>query len=143
MRLVGPRRSVGLDAMPLIGVGLVLLVAVALLYPARMRQMPIEVPRRLHVCYVVADHYVPPTIVEVHADMTARVSVDHDVSIVPVIDLACTVYPLLAKNRTEPVVHVAFDDDVPWGDVVSTFDTLRGIRVRSEPTVVALYSRRD
>jgi biopolymer transport protein ExbD len=137
MRLVGPRVPVQLDAMPLVGVGLVLLVAVALLYPPETRQVPVEVPRRIDCdCETSVGQTI---VVLVRADMTARVADGNDVSVVPLTDLARTVYPLLCRRRTEWVVFVDFDDEVPWGDAVSVFDTLRSVRRPEAPTLVALH----
>jgi biopolymer transport protein ExbD len=140
MRLVGPRANVQLDTMPLLGVALVLLVVMVVAVMPRPRQLPVDLPT-----VWLDDHHFgwtrQPVDVRLRADMTARVSSDAGLQVVPVTDLARTVHRLLRAERTgfPELVYVDFDDDVAWDDAVAVVDTLRALNRADRPISLVLH----
>ena len=115
-----------INVTPLVDVVLVLLIIFLVTTPIMMRQITIEVPRKL-------SNVEDPTIaskqitVLLRADGMIVISDGRDLNKeVPRIELAKTLGPIIKDKKTEKVVFVDFEDQVPYGDAVSVMDTVRG-----------------
>ncbi len=115
-----------INVTPLVDVVLVLLIIFMVTMPILMRQITIEVPRKL------ADDEEPAVAarqitVLVRADGTVKISDGFSDKEVQRVELASTLLPLVEKKKTEKVVFVDFEDEVVYGDAVSVMDTVKGV----------------
>jgi biopolymer transport protein ExbD len=120
----GPKSDINVT--PLVDIVLVLLIIFMVTMPVLMRNITIEIPRKLE-----ADEYSPTASTQIvvcaKADGTVIVNDGSGDQSVNRIELAKTVGPLLDKKKTEKVVFVTFEDDIVWGDAVGVMDTLHGL----------------
>ena len=103
-----------INVTPLIDVLLVLLVIFLVVMPVMMRMETVDVPRTDEGA-VLPD---PPIIVKVNADLT--VAIDDGAPLVAA-DLPARLRAIHPK-----LVFVAFEDGVPWNEVIATVDSVRG-----------------
>ncbi len=120
----GPKSDINVT--PLVDVVLVLLIIFLVTTPIMMRQITIEVPRKL-------SNVEDPTIaskqitVLLRADGMIVISDGRDLNKeVPRVELAKTLTPIIKDKKTEKVVFVDFEDQVPYGEAVGVMDTVRG-----------------
>ena len=114
-----------INVTPLIDVVFVLLIIFLVTMPVKMKQVTLEVPRKLQ-----DNEYVPPD-----SSKSLTITVKNDLTIIfnngdtdtPIhaTDLATRLQPLLDAKKSEKVVFVDFEDGVQWKDVISIMDTVR------------------
>lgn len=127
-----------INVTPLVDIVLVLLIIFLVTMPIQMRQITVEVPRKIDEEVEVT----PNTQITVKLSADGSVVVNDgskDISIDRV-DLAKTLRPIIEKKRTEKVVFADFEDEVVYGDAVSVMDTIKGsgatkvaIKLRDKP----------
>jgi len=107
----------------------VLLIIFMVLVPIMMRQVVLEVPRKILDDEVVTPDQAKTLSILVKNDMSIVFNDgDKDISM-RAIELATTLKPLLDAKKTEKVVFVDFEDNVPWKEVISIMDTVRGLAI--------------
>jgi biopolymer transport protein ExbD len=120
----GPKSD--MNVTPLIDVVLVLLIIFMVTMPRLMRNITIEIPRKLQDEEVIVN--ASNTIIVCgKADGSVLVSDGSTDESVNRVDLAAKVGPLLEKKRTDKIVFVDFENQVAYPDVVSVMDTLQGL----------------
>jgi biopolymer transport protein TolR len=119
----GPKSE--MNVTPLVDVVLVLLVIFMVTMPVMMRNITIEIPRDLEDDEVS----VVSTQVIVKAMFDGRVEISDGVNkeVVPRTELARQLRTRLKNVSSEKTVFVDFDDAVPWEQVVSVMDTIKGV----------------
>ena len=134
----GPRGDINVT--PLVDIVLVLLIIFLVATPILMRHVTLEVPRKLDEEVEDTTLAARQIVVLVHADGTITLKNGSKESSVPrIFDLPEAVRPLLEKKKTEKVVFVDFEDMVPYNDVVTAMDMVRGAGAEK----VALKIRED
>lgn len=121
----GPKSDINVT--PLVDIVLVLLIIFLVLTPVKMRHITIEVPRKLQDFEdtTLASRQITVT---VRADSSIQISDGREeIELSNRFELATTLQPMLEKKKTEKVVFVDFEDPVPYGDAVSTMDTIKGV----------------
>ena len=120
----GPKSDINVT--PLVDVVLVMLIIFLLTTPIMMRQITIEVPRKL-------DDNEDPTVaskqisVLVKADGTAVITQGQEDTNIPLVELAQKLKPMIAARVTEKVVFVDFEDEVNYRACVEAMDTIKGV----------------
>jgi biopolymer transport protein ExbD len=115
-----------INVTPLVDIVLVLLIIFLVTTPIMMRQITVEVPRKLQ-------EDEDPTAASKHlnvlikADGTAVISVGADEQTVNQLELAQKLKPKIAQRVTEKVVFVDFECSVTYNDVVFAMDTIKGV----------------
>ena len=120
----GPKSDINVT--PLVDVVLVMLIIFLLTTPIMMRQITIEVPRKLQ------DDEDPTAAskqisVLVKADGTAVILQGQEETTVQQAELAQKLKPMVAARVTEKVVFVDFEDDVTYRECVEAMDTIKGV----------------
>lgn len=114
-----------INVTPLVDVVLVLLIIFLVTMPVLMRTVTLEVPRKLdEQTEVVPGKSI---VVLVKADGTVELDDGDKPQSLQATELAKPLRTLLSEKKGEKVVFVHFQDDVPWGDVVTTMDTIRSL----------------
>lgn len=131
MSVGGNSRSVKADIniTPLVDVVLVLLIIFMVLVPIMMRQVVLEVPRKIADDEVVTPDQAKTLSLLVKNDMTVVFNDGDKDTSMSAIELATTLKPLLDAKKTEKVVFVDFEDQVAWKEVISIMDTVRGLAI--------------
>jgi biopolymer transport protein TolR len=128
-----------INVTPLVDVVLVLLIIFMVTVPLTMTQTPLEVPRR------AAPTEVPERSISVTVkdDLTVVVDRGGSATVVPAVDLARTLRPLIDEKLTNKVVFVDFEDGVPWSESISIMDTIRSVEAGGDRglVTVALVTR--
>jgi biopolymer transport protein ExbD len=114
---------------PLVDVVLVLLIIFMVLVPIMMRQVVLDVPRKLNDNEVVTPDQAKVLSVLVKNDLSIVFNDGDKDTTVSSVDLAASLRPLLDAKKTEKVVFVDFEDQVPWKEVIVVMDTVRGLAV--------------
>jgi len=119
----GPKSE--MNVTPLVDVVLVLLVIFMVTMPVMMRNITIEIPRDLEADEVS----VVSTQVIVKAMFDGQVEISDGVTkeVIPRTELARQLRERLKNVSSEKTVFVDFDDAVPWEQVVSVMDTVKGV----------------
>ena len=120
----GPKSE--MNVTPLVDVVLVLLVIFMVTMPVMMRNITIEIPRDLEA----DEGSVVSTQVIVKAMLDGTVEISDGVSQpmgFPRTQLATQLRERLKNVSSEKTVFVDFDDAVPWEQVVSVMDTVKGV----------------
>lgn len=134
----GPKGDINVT--PLVDIVLVLLIIFLVTTPILLRHITLEVPRKLDEEMEDTTLASRQIVVLVHADGKITLKDGSKESTVPrIFDLAEAVRPLLDKKKTEKVVFVDFDGAVPYGDVVTTMDVVKGAGAEK----VALKTREE
>lgn len=136
----GKDRKSDINVTPLVDVVLVLLIIFMVSMPILLRHITIEVPRKLEADEVVASTSTQIIITgcwpapggKSHcgtgiAAGTIQIDDGTGQQNVNRVDLAKTLRPMIDAIKTERVVFVDFDDDMPYGDVMSIMDTVKGL----------------
>lgn len=119
----GPKSE--MNVTPLVDVVLVLLVIFMVTMPVMMRSITIEVPRDLETDEVSV--VSTQVIVTGMVDGTLKLSDGVNEEIVQRTQLAKTLRVRLKDVSSEKTVFVDFEDGVPWEQVVSVMDTVKGV----------------
>ena len=133
----GPKSDINVT--PLVDIVLVLLIIFLVITPIKLRQITVEVPRKLqdNEDTSVASKQIT---VLLRGDSTIVLGDgSKDVEIPTIFELAKELRPMLEKKTGEKVVFVDFEDTVIYGDAVVTMDTIRGAGAEK----VALKLRTD
>ena len=139
----GPKSDINVT--PLVDVVLVLLIIFMVSMPIMLMHITVEIPRKLDADEVVSSSTTQITIVGM-ADGSIELDDGSGKTSVMRTDLAKTLRPMIEAIKTERVVFVDFDDALPYGDVVSIMDTVKGMGkdaggLESNPVKVALKLR--
>lgn len=122
----GPKSDINVT--PLVDIVLVLLIIFLVITPVKMRHLTIEVPRKLDEKVEDTTLAARQITVLVRADSTVKISDGReDIELANRFELASKLRPMLEAKRTEKVVFVDFEDPVPYGEAVSTMDTIKGV----------------
>lgn len=114
-----------MNVTPLVDVVLVLLVIFMVTMPVMMRSITIEIPRDLTDQEVSV--LTTQVIVTGMVDGTLKISDGVTDEIVQRTQLAKTLRTRLKDVSSEKTVFVDFEDGVPWEQVVSVMDTVKGV----------------
>lgn len=140
----GPKSDINVT--PLVDVVLVLLIIFIVTMPVLMRHITIEVPRQLEADEVS----VVSTQISICANLDGSIDISDGATTdtVPRGALAKTLRQKLESISSEKVVFVDFDDNLPWDQVVSAMDSIKGVGKVSadgerEPVKVALKVREN
>jgi biopolymer transport protein ExbD len=127
-----------INVTPLVDIVLVLLIVFLVTTPIMMRQITIEVPRKLQ-----ADES-PKTSkqisVLVKADGNVLINDGAEEKIYPRVEMANRLRDMMKDRVTEKVIFVDFEDKLPYGEVVAAMDTAKGVMGKDD-SVVALKIR--
>jgi biopolymer transport protein TolR len=120
-----------INVTPLIDVLLVLLIIFLVVMPIMMKMETLQVPRKLNDEIEMPDPNSSQLTIKVTKDLKYFFndgSSEQDTPI-PGTDIAKTLRPKLeAMNiANDKVVFVQFEEEVPWGEVVMTMDTIRSL----------------
>jgi biopolymer transport protein TolR len=139
----GPKSDINVT--PLVDVVLVLLIIFLVAMPILLHHITIEVPRKLEADEISAT----TTQIVLRGVKDGSVEIDDGTGkrVVNRIDLAKTIRPMIEAIKTERVVFVEFDDELPYGEVVSLMDTVKGMGKDSSgnevnPVKIALKTTR-
>jgi biopolymer transport protein TolR len=120
-----------INVTPLIDVLLVLLIIFLVIMPVMMKMETLEVPRKLDDQTEMPDPNASMLVVQVHPTGDITFSDNDKKDEIQAQDLLKTLRPKLEaiaqRGSTEKVVFVDFDDEVKWGMVISTMDTIRAL----------------
>ena len=138
-----------INVTPLIDVLLVLLIIFLVVMPIMMKMETLQVPRKLDDQNEMPDPNSSQLTIKVLKDLSVTFndgSSEQDQPI-PATDIAKTLRPKLEAMTAgqEKVVFVAFEDEVPWNEVVMTMDTVRSLAsdVNHDDIKVALKVKED
>ena len=118
----GPRSDINVT--PLVDVVLVLLIIFMVSMPIMLRQITIEIPRKLDDTEVSS--VTTQIVVLGKADGTVEIDDGSGKQNVNRVDLAKTLRPMIDAIKTERVVFVDFEDEMVYTDVISIMDTVKG-----------------
>jgi biopolymer transport protein ExbD len=118
-----------INVTPLIDVLLVLLIIFLVVMPIMMKMETLEIPRKITDTEAPDPNATMLTVkVKASGDL---VFVDNDKETpILAVDLVRTLRPKIEaamQRGAERVVFVDFEDGVPWGNVVTTMDTIRSL----------------
>ena len=119
----GPKSE--MNVTPLVDVVLVLLVIFMVTMPVMMRNITIEIPRDLEADEVSV--VSTQVIVKGMVDGTVEISDGVNKEVIQRAQLAKQLRSRLKNVSSEKTVFVDFDDGVPWEQVVSVMDTVKGV----------------
>jgi len=136
-----------INVTPLIDVLLVLLIFFLVVMPIMMKMESLEIPRKIQENEAPDPNAMMLTVkVLVTGDIVLSEN-DKETSITAA-ELASRLRPKLeevAKRAADRVVFVDFDDAVPWGNVISTMDSIRSLATDAnhDEVKVALKVKED
>ncbi len=120
-----------INVTPLIDVLLVLLIIFLVVMPIMMKMETLNVPRKLDDQNEMPDPNASQLTIKIKNDLSVAFNDGSSENDQPLqaVDIAKTLRPKLeAMNASnDKVVFVEFEDGVPWGEVVTTMDTIRSI----------------
>ncbi|MGN6105124.1 MAG: biopolymer transporter ExbD [Kofleriaceae bacterium] len=118
-----------INVTPLIDVLLVLLIIFLVVMPIMMKMETLEVPRKLDDANEMPDPNASMLTVKVKVGGDMVFDENGKETPIAASDLLRTLRPKLEnmKAGNEKVVFVDFEDEVPWGEVVGTMDTIRSL----------------
>jgi biopolymer transport protein ExbD len=114
---------------PLVDVVLVLLIIFMVLVPIMMRQVVLDVPRKINDDEVITPEQAKTLSILVKGDLSIVFNDGDREVTMRAVELATTLKPLLDAKKTEKIVFVDFEDNVPWKEVITIMDTVRGCAV--------------
>jgi biopolymer transport protein TolR len=115
-----------INVTPLVDVVLVMLIIFLVTTPIMIKQITLEVPRKL-------DDQEDPTkaakqiTVKVKADGTVVISDGNNEDTVPRTELTQKLRAILKARVTEKIVFVDFDDKLPYREVIEAMDSIKGV----------------
>ncbi len=115
-----------MNVTPLVDVVLVLLIIFLVTMPIMMRQITIEVPRKMDTTTEINLKASEDITVELKADGSVMMRVGSSEETFSSLDLANKLRPAIKNKTGDKVVFVDFDNEVPWNNVVGLMDTVRG-----------------
>lgn len=124
----GPKNDINVT--PLVDVVLVLLIIFIVTMPVLLRHITIEVPRKLEADEQVASTSTQITVLG-KADGTVELDDGSGKTAINRVELAATLRPMLERIKSEKVVFVDFECGMPYGDVISVMDTVKGFERRA------------
>ena len=145
----GDKKSVQseINVTPLIDVLLVLLIIFLVVMPIMMKMETLEIPRK------ITENEAPDpnaTMLTIKVRATGDVILSENEKETPILaaDMMRLLRPKLeavAARGAERVIFVDFEDAVPWGQVVTTMDSIRGLAsdVNHDEVKVALKVKED
>lgn len=121
-----------INVTPLIDVLLVLLIIFLVVMPVMMKMETLQVPRKIDDKVEMPDPNSQMLTVKVLKGEQQISFTDNDKeTIIGVSELLPMLRPKLdafaARGGTDKVVFVDFDEEVPWGTVISTMDSIRSL----------------
>ena len=139
----GPKSDINVT--PLVDVVLVLLIIFMVSMPIMLMHITVEIPRKLEQDEVVSSSTTQITLTGMEDgtveldDGTGKVNVQRT-------ELAKTLRPMIDAIKSERVVFVDFQDGLPYAEVVSIMDTIKGMGkdaagLENNPVKVALKLR--
>src|SRR4051812_34110595 len=120
-----------INVTPLIDVLLVLLIIFLVVMPIMMKMETLQVPRKLDEQNEMPDPNASQLTIKIKNDLSVAFNDGSSENDTPIqaVDIAKMLRPKLeAMNAgNDKVVFVEFEDGVPWGEVVTTMDTVRSL----------------
>jgi biopolymer transport protein ExbD len=116
-----------INVTPLIDVLLVLLIIFLVVMPIMMKMETLQVPRKLDEQNEMPDPNATMLVVKVKVDGQMVIDDNGKETTVMPADLLRTIRPRIEGMKSEKVVFVDFEDAVPWGEVITTMDTIRSL----------------
>jgi len=115
-----------INVTPLVDIVLVLLIIFLVTTPIMMRQITIEVPRKLDADEnpIKAAKQIS---VLVKADGTVVISDGATDKSYPRVEMPTQLRNMMKDRITEKVVFVDFEDKLPYGEAVSAMDSIKGV----------------
>lgn len=145
----GDKKSVQseINVTPLIDVLLVLLIIFLVVMPIMMKMETLEIPRKITE-NEAPDPNATMLTIKVHASGDITLSENEKETPILAADMMRLLRPKLeavAARGAERVIFVDFEDAVPWGQVVTTMDHIRGLAsdVNHDDVKVALKVKDD
>ncbi|HWO20159.1 MAG TPA: biopolymer transporter ExbD [Kofleriaceae bacterium] len=136
-----------INVTPLIDVLLVLLIIFLVVMPIMMKMETLEIPRKLEDNETVADQNAVMITITVNPGGSVTFDENGKESQINVADLLSTLRPKLENWRSsgEKVVFVHFHNDIEWGEVIATMDSVRSLAtdVNHDEIKVALKIKED
>jgi len=120
----GPKSEINVT--PLVDVVLVLLIIFLVTMPIMMRQISIEVPRKIEKEVEVVALPSEQITVELKADGSVLVIVGSSEETITIAELPAKLRPAIEKKSGDKVVFVDFDFEVKYEEVIVLMDTVRG-----------------
>ncbi len=116
-----------INVTPLVDVVLVLLIIFLVTMPIMMRQITIEIPRKMEKSVEFDPKAGEQITLEMGADgrVLMRVGASEEPNL-SVLDLPKKLKPALKKKTGDKVVFVDFDFEVSYGNVVTLMDVVKG-----------------
>lgn len=127
----GDKKAVQSDinVTPLIDVLLVLLIIFLVVMPIMMKMETLEIPRKLEDNETVADQNA--VMITITVNPGGAVTFDENGKEIQIqfADLLSTLRPKIENWRAsgEKVVFINFHNDIEWGEVISTMDSIRAL----------------
>jgi biopolymer transport protein ExbD len=115
-----------INVTPLVDVVLVMLIIFLVTTPIMIKQITLEVPRKL-------DDQEDPLkaskqiTVKVKADGTVIISDGNNEDTVPRTEMTQKLRAMLKDRVTEKIVFVDFDDKLPYKEVIEAMDSIKGV----------------
>lgn len=111
---------------PLVDVVLVLLIIFLVTMPILMKQVTLEVPRKIDDQFEKPDTTKQLSIL-VKADLSIVFNDGDKDQTLQVVDLAGVLRKPLDEKKGDKIVFVDFEDPVQWKDAIGVMDTIRSI----------------
>ncbi len=118
----GPKSDINVT--PLVDVVLVLLIIFLVTMPVLMQHITIEIPRKLNQQEISLMTNI--TVIGKVGGTVALNDGSREYQIQRV-ELAKELRELILSKKADKTVFVDFEDNLPWGDVVSIMDTVKGV----------------
>jgi len=136
-----------INVTPLIDVLLVLLIIFLVVMPIMMKMETLEIPRKLEDNETVADQNAVMITITLNPGGSVTFDENGKETQINISDLLSTLRPKLENWRSsgEKVVFINFHNDIEWGEVISTMDTIRTLAtdVNHDEIKVALKIKED
>jgi biopolymer transport protein TolR len=137
-----------INVTPLIDVLLVLLIIFLVVMPIMMKMETLEIPRKLEDNETVADQNAVMITITVNPGGAVTFDKNGNERQLNASDLLSTLRPELEKwpsTSPEKVVFIHFHDDIEWGEVIATMDSIRSLAsdVNHDEIKVALKIKED
>ncbi|WP_428262578.1 biopolymer transporter ExbD [Haliangium sp.] len=139
----GPKSDINVT--PLVDVVLVLLIIFLAATPIMMRSVTIEIPRKIDTETEDVTLAARQIVITVKYDGTYVVKEgNHEEDIPDVLALQKDIRERLIAKKTEKIVFMEFEDDVPYHQVVQAMDYMKGTLAQEQEEVkVALKIREE
>jgi biopolymer transport protein TolR len=136
-----------INVTPLIDVLLVLLIIFLVVMPIMMKMETLEIPRKLEDNETVADQNAVMITITVNPGGSVTFDDTGKETQINFADLLTTLRPKLEnwRSSSEKVVFINFHNDIEWGEVIATMDSVRSLAtdVSHDEIKVALKIKED